>query len=158
MILPNLLCLQREMVLMSRESSDVLQCLAMPFEIRLLFCTEDFILHFPLVKTMRRGLFSYLFEDLWSQNAYPLTCWPQAVHFSFFFLHHCFLPPPIAGATVLHVVPKPCSQLGSLFNLMKNPVISLCLAFSECFASPIHLCPFYLAFILLTLVFSRSPP
>ena len=43
-----------------------------------------------------------------------------------FFLHHSFPPFPIARATLLHVVPKSCSHLGSLHCLMENPVISSC--------------------------------
>lgn len=47
------------------------------------------------------------------------------------FLHHRFPPPPSVSATVLLIVPKPCSELGSLFNLMKHPVISVFSASSK---------------------------
>lgn len=38
--------------------------------------------HFLPVKTVCRGLFYYLFVDLWSQIAFSFMCWPWAVHFS----------------------------------------------------------------------------
>lgn len=68
MIVPNPLCPQRKVVLMPGGSSDVLQRLA---ETRLLFRMERGNLS---VETRHRGLFPYLFKDLWSQYELPLAC------------------------------------------------------------------------------------
>ena len=138
MILPNPLCLQRKMVLIPRESSDVLQCLAVPFDIRLLFCTEDNILQFPPLRLCEEAFFHICLKICGLKMHFPWPTDPRQCTsllpsslFSSSSHSQCYCPPrrpkTLQSARILtQPREKPCNfLLPSLFQILCKSCLSL---------------------------------
>lgn len=104
--------------------------LSCPLKYAFSFAQRKIPYNFSPIKTMRKDRYFLCVLTICDLKVhFPWPAGPS--HTPPLFLRHCFPPTPSANATLLHIVPKPCSELGSLFSLMKHPVISIFSASSK---------------------------
>lgn len=131
MIVPNPLCPQRKVVLMPGGAA--MCCSALP--------KRGFSFAWSAVTSQLRLGIEASFLICLKTCGLNMNCpWPAdpgSTPHLYLLPSSCFSS-SVASATVLLVIPKPCRQLGSLFSLMKNPVVSFYPAFSMSSVGPVH--------------------